>query len=175
MNRPILLLFILLVILRHDSLGNYFTITTDKSSYKHTDTLSYSVFTQLSACQNTQPTAYVYIHAANQSIVSRQILLLNGEHTVVKIPLTDLDSGFYFISVFGYAHGNNSKLNGNTVCIAVDLPDAITQQLDNRMIELIPECGKALINFTNQMIVTLKSRSGSPVCDKIFLETEISN
>jgi hypothetical protein len=168
MNRPILLLFILLVILRHDSLGNYFTITTDKSSYKHTDTLSYSVFTQLSACQNTQPTAYVYIHTTNQTIVSRQILQLNGEHTIVKIPLTDLDSGFYFISVFGYAHGNNSKLSGNTVCISVDLPYAVTQHLDNRLIEIIPECGKALISFNNRMIVTLKSRGGNPVCDKIF-------
>ncbi len=167
MNRPIFILLILLLIFRHDSRGNYFTIITDKSSYKHTDTLRYSVFTQLTACHIAEPTAYVYIHTADQTIVSRQILQLNRELTNIVIPLTGLDSGFYFISVFGYASGNNSKLNGNTVCIAVDLPDAITQRLDNRLIEIIPECGKALINFTNRMIVTLKSWDGNPVSDKI--------
>ncbi len=167
MNRPIFILLILLVNFRHDSLGNYFTITTDKSSYKHTDTLSYSVFTQLTACHIAQPTAYVYIHTADHSLISRQILQLKQESTTLSIPLTGLDNGFYFISVFGYAAGKNSKLGGNTVCIAVDLPDSVTQQLDNRTVELIPACGKALINFNNRMIVTLKSWGGNPVHDKI--------
>ena len=167
MNRPIFILFLFLVIFRHECQGNYFTITTDKSSYKHTDTLSYSVFTQLTACHIAQPTAYVYIHSADHALISRQILQLNQESTTISIPLTGLDNGFYFISVFGYAAGKNSKLGGNTVCIAIDLPDSVTQQLDNRTVELIPACGKALINFNNRMIVTLKSWGGNPVNDKI--------
>lgn len=168
MNRPIFILLILLLILRHDSLGNYFTITTDKSSYKHTDSLRYSVFTQLTACHFAEPTAYVYIHTADQTIVSRQILQLNQEHTSIIFPLTGLDSGFYYISVFGYAPGNNSKLSGNTVCIAVDLPDAITKRLHKRVFDIIPECGKALVGFTNRMIVTLRSEAGNPISDKIY-------
>ncbi len=167
MNKPVFLLFLFLVIFRLDSQGNYFTIITDKSTYKHTDTLNYSVFTQLTACRFAQPTAYVYIHTANQTVVSRQILKLNRESTTISIPLTGLNNGFYFISVFGYAVGKNSKLDGNTVCIAVDLPDSVTQQLDNRTAELLPAGGMALINFRNRMIVILRSWGGNPVYDKI--------
>lgn len=172
MKKSITILFLIFIIFRHESLGNYFTIITDKTSYKHTDSLSYSVFTQLTACQVDKPTVYVYIHNADQTIVSRQILQLNQEHTNGLIPLTDLDSGLYFISVFGYAQENNSKLSGNTVCIAVDLPYAVTQRLEDRLIEIIPECGKGLINFTTRMIVTLKTRGGHPVCDKISFRNQ---
>ena len=167
MNKSIFLLFILLVFVKHNSWANYFTIITDKSSYKHTETLSYTVFTQLTACQMAQPAAYVYIHSADHVLISRQILQLNQESTIISIPLTGFTNGFYFISVFGYAVGKNSKLDGNTVCIAVDLPDSVTQQLDNRTAELLPAGGNALINFRNRMIVLLKSCGGNPVYDKI--------
>lgn len=167
MKKSIFILFIFLSYFSYDSLGNYFTIITDKSSYKHTDTLSYSVFNQLSACHMAQPTAYVYIHNAAHAIVSRQALQLNQETTTISIPLSGFNNGFYFISVFGYAAGKNSKLDGNTVCIAIDLPDSVTQQLDNRKVDLLPADGKALINFTNRMIVTLQSWGGNPVNDKL--------
>jgi len=170
MNKSIFILFILLVFIRLNSLGNYFTIITDKSSYKHTDTLSYTVFTQLTACQMAQPTAYVYIHSAGHSLISRQILQLNQESTTMSIPLSGLENGFYFISVDGYAAGKNSKLGGNTVCIAIDLPDSVTQQLDNRKVELLPADGKALVNFTNRLIVTLQSWGGNPVNDKLTFQ-----
>lgn len=171
MKKPIFILFTL-AIFNQVSLGNDFIVITNKSSYKHTDTLRYAVFSQMSSCNSTGATAYVYIHDANQTIVNRQILHLGGEQAEAKISLMALDSGFYFVTVFGYTPGNTIKLTGNTVCIAVDLPDSITNHLDKRHIELIPECGKALINYTNRMIVKLQSAGGNPVSDKIYFRNQ---
>ena len=54
---------------------------------KHTNTLSYSVFTQVTIRHSAQLTTYIYIHFTDHALISKQILQINQESITISISL----------------------------------------------------------------------------------------
>lgn len=172
MKKPVVLFIILAVLFTKESRGNYFMLLIDKNGYTKSDTIRYSVFTQLIPCYGNNLTANVVLRDAGQRIVSHQILRITNEQTDGLIPLAGIGSGYYFLSVVGQVAYSTGKADGNTIGIPVDLPRSLMQQLEKPVIDFFPESGNSLLNFTNRFLITFMTRSGNPIKEKIYVRNQ---
>lgn len=85
-------------------IGNHYTIVTENTNYTKQDTLRYTIYAPLSACIDYPATAYITLRNEMQALVKSQIVKLSGGQTHFAMPLSALDSGFYFISAYSSAN-----------------------------------------------------------------------
>jgi hypothetical protein len=148
--------------------GNSYFIITENTNYTKQDTLRYTIYSPLSSCIDYPATAYINLRNEKQQLVYSQIVRLSGEKTSLFLPLTALDSGYYFISVSGSINDKAGQVKGNTVCIAVDLSFESWDKLNKPVLHLYPEGGKAMVGFKNRFVVFQQSLSGNPLSEKLY-------
>lgn len=164
--------FLIIYFLANACLGNNFTIITENTNYTKQDTLRYTIYSPLSVCIDYPATAYITLRNEKQALVKSQIVKLSGGQTHFAMPLSALDSGFYFLSVYSSANTLAESAYGNTVCIAVDMPYEEWDKLNKPVLQLYPEGGKALLNFKNRFAVSLKLLSGNPLSEKLYFRNK---
>lgn len=166
------ILVLLVCFLTNICVANHYTIVTENTNCTRKDTLRYTIYSPLSACIDYPATAYITLRNEKQALVKSQIVKLSGGQTLFAMPLSALDSGFYFLSVYSSANTLAENTYGNTVCIAVDMPYEEWDKLNKPVVQLYPEGGKALLNFKNRFAVSLKSVSGNPLSEKLYFRNK---
>ena len=163
----LILLSFILMFFYYSSYSQRVHISADRICYRKSDSIKLLIQNPYYECGKGLEVVTIDLINERLKYIKRFFVLTENLNSEIRLGFSDLTSGVYILSAYISGQKEYNENNVSNILFFINNNDSLCE--NQYVLNLIPEGGRALLNFRNKFGIHLSTLNGKPVSQMVLV------